>query len=106
CSRVARRLATGRYKGSGQLVLRPGAALGWGQTATLGRDRAALDAVRRGDLDRDLSVTLAHLVDLRRAHPRPQLAELPRDLPLDPEMVRRAVSRLVAAQDDRRELAE
>ena len=60
---------------SRQRVLGARAALGRRQAAALRRDRAALDAVRRGDLDRRPSVSAAgsDLVDLRRAHARPEL---------------------------------
>ena len=66
----------------GQRVLRAGAALGRGQPAALGGDRAALDAVGRVHLDVDEPVArvAAELVHLRRAHVHPGLGEVPRDV--------------------------
>src|SRR5262245_38439957 len=59
---------------SGARVLGPRAALGRGESAALGRDRAALDAVRRrhGHVD-EVALARPDLVDLRRAHARPHL---------------------------------
>ena len=51
----------------GQLVLGPAAAFGRGQAPALRGDRAALDAVRRRDVD----AGLRRFVDLRGAHPLP-----------------------------------
>ena len=50
-SRAATSSSSGRRR-SGERVLGPGAALGRGQPAALGGDRAALDAVRRRDARR------------------------------------------------------
>src|SRR5205823_6824397 len=83
-------------------VLGPGAALGWGQASALGRDRAALDAVRR----RHLHPALDGLVDLRRAHALPEPRQLWRHVRPHADVVGRVVTRLVAAQEDRRELVE
>jgi hypothetical protein len=79
-----------------------------GQPAALGGDRAALDAVRRGDLDLHIAVTclVADLVDLRRAHSRPELGDLRRNVVAYAQVVGRVVTCLVAAEEDRRELVE
>ena len=66
--------------GSGERVLGPGAALGRRQTAALGADRAALDAVRGVDehSHRPVAVRLPDLVDVGRAHPLPHLGDVAR----------------------------
>src|ERR1700687_2274873 len=90
------------------LVLRPGAALGWGQPPALGGNRAALHAVGRRHLhgDRAVSVGLLDLVHLRRAHPLPQLADRSRHLRLDPNVTRLVVAGPVPRGEDRGELVE
>src|SRR5918912_452244 len=83
-----------------QRVLRPRAALRWGEAAALRADRAALDAVRRRDLDVDLAVPVPDLVHLRRAHAGPQLAEVARHVALDPDVARLVVAGAVPRQVD------
>ena len=89
-------------------VLGAAAAFGRGQAAALGGDGAALDAVRRGELHLDgaVAVRVADLVDLRRAHVRPQLRQLARDLRLDADVIRLVVARAVARREDARQLVE
>src|SRR5579862_6506623 len=63
-------------------VLGARGSFGRGQAAALGCDRSALDAVRRREthLDEAVADALPHFVDVRRAHPRPQLCQLARHL--------------------------
>src|SRR5438445_6386905 len=84
----------------GERVLGARAALGRRQPAAPRGDRAALDAVRRRHLHRDRTAlagaVLGELVDLRRAHPHPELADLPRHLGPDANVVLLVVPRSVA----------
>ena len=92
----------------GKRVLGAGAALGRGQPAALGGDRAALDAVRRVHLDvhHPVAVGGAGLVDLRGAHVYPCIGQVFRDSALDPDVVRLVVARPVAREENGRELVE
>ena len=55
---------------------------------------------------RAVAVGGAGLVDLRRAHVHPQVGEVARHLPLDPDVVRLVVARPVPGEEDGRELVE
>src|SRR5579864_8268879 len=91
----------------GERVLGARAAFGRREPAALRRDRAALDAVGRRHDDLHLACVFGpDLVDLGRAHARPQLGDLARHTGLDLDVVRRVVARLVPAQVDGRELVE
>src|SRR5438309_2947782 len=94
--RVPRSLALG------QLVLGAAAALWWGQTAAFGGDRAALDAVRRCDID----ALLRRLVDLRGTESFPELRDVLRNVSADDDVVRLVVARLVPRGEDGGELVE
>src|SRR5947199_5885713 len=85
-----------------ECVLRARAALRRGQAAALRGDRAALDAVRRGHLH----PALDGFVDLRGTHVLPELRELGRHIRPNADVIRSVVARLVAAEEDRRELVE
>src|SRR4051812_4542953 len=78
----------------GERVLRAAAALGRRQPSALGGDRAALHAVRRGDVDGDRSVAAfaADLVDLRRTEGNPHFGDVLRDLALELDVVRLVVA--------------
>src|SRR4051794_23897978 len=118
-ARTARPLPSGAMSGgsrreqqraseSRKCVFGAAAAFRRRQAAAFRGDRAALDAVRRGelDLDRSLAVLLADLVDLRGAEVHPHLRQLARDLRLDADVVRLVVARSVARREDARELVE
>src|SRR5690349_8918165 len=89
-------------------VLGAAAALRGREAAAFGRDGAALDAVRGGELDLDgaVAVGVSDLVDLRGAQVDPHLRELARDPRLDADVVRLVVARSVARREHARELVE
>ncbi len=88
----------------------PDPALRGEEPASLGGDRAALDAVRRRHLDFHHVPRRARvpgdLVDLSWAHVHPRLGNLAPNLAPDRDMARRVVPCLVPAQVDARELVE
>src|ERR1041384_2092897 len=88
-------IAPGRYRALGVLVQRAVAALGRRETAALGGDRSALDAVRVVDDHVDVALlgrVVGDLVHAGRAHPLPGLRHLAGDVGLDPDVVRRVVA--------------
>src|SRR5690242_3712380 len=103
------RLIRGKLSLLRDLVNGAVAALGRGEAAALGRDRSALHAVGRVHDQVDealLRRVLGHLVHAGRAHPRPALGDLARDVLLDPDVRGRVVARRVAGEEDARELVE
>src|SRR4029077_19457864 len=85
-----------------QRVLGAGTALRRREAAALGGDRTALHTVRRRYVD----TSLGCFVDLRRAHPLPEQRDVLRHFPLEHDVARLIVTRLVAGREDRRELVE
>src|SRR6185312_16463133 len=83
------------------------AALGRSQPAALGGDRAALDTVRRGELDVDhVAAHILQLVDAGGAHRHPGRADLAGDAGADADVVRAVVATPVPREEDARELVE